>query len=400
MPTNDILLPMSCDPPHFGHLHLIAEALRRCSGIVYVAILHNSAKNPLFSYHFRQELLHRSLRIVKKVDLDDFLYPNDYAIPEVRGDWGILASEGYRVRVITPGESLPDTYTQVGCPNIMRGIRNDRDLQEERAQVDLFHGQGLIQNYKWILHRVEDRGYPHISSSAVKGAVLNYHWASSMVFPTVERALWQAIHGIDIWSVTGPMASGKSTLCRQLKETFNCETILIDELNREIWHDDCPASAQLRQYVQAIDPKAVLPDIDFKRLRTLFADGRLADLQGTIEGLVKRKLRQRLREVARGQIVFIEWAQLAQMRLGYWSQGRAIVMDTPAETRETYLQARTKERGESYDPKFLAEIQARQSWSTDDIVTNLHLQTFGIADLRRFQHGRDSVEDLWRSLHR
>lgn len=398
--NNDILLPMSCDPPHFGHLNLIADALRFRDGTVYVAILPNTAKTPLFSAAERKEMLEKSLDIAASSTIENFSLK--YVNPSRShswedSDWGIIKANRHRIRVITPSESLPDTHAQLGRPSILRGYRSEKERTKETAQSMLFHKMDLITWNHWIIHPSTNE-LSHISSSVVKGAVLNHFFVPMMVFPHVERALWEAIHGIRLWSITGPMASGKSTLCNALKDNFGVNTILVDEINREVWQDDCPASQHLREVVASVDPEAILNQgVDFKRLRLLFAEGKLSDLQTTIEDLVKRKLRMKLRGAPSG-IVLIEWAQLAQMKLGHWSQGHVVVLDTPPETQEKYLEARARERGEAYDPKFLEQVRSRQSWGTDQIIKNLHSQTLGGATILKFRHQRDDIRDLWAQM--
>ena len=63
--------PGSFDPVTYGHLDIIKRALKIFDGII-VAVAHNAEKEPLFDVDERIGLLRRSLKGLKRVEVDDF----------------------------------------------------------------------------------------------------------------------------------------------------------------------------------------------------------------------------------------------------------------------------------------------------------------------------------------
>ncbi|MBU1062156.1 MAG: pantetheine-phosphate adenylyltransferase [Candidatus Omnitrophica bacterium] len=63
--------PGSFDPVTFGHLDIIKRALKIFDKVI-VAVAHNTDKSPLFDVTERVKLLKRSLKGIKRVEIDDF----------------------------------------------------------------------------------------------------------------------------------------------------------------------------------------------------------------------------------------------------------------------------------------------------------------------------------------
>ncbi len=63
--------PGSFDPVTYGHLDIIKRALKIFDKVV-VAVAHNAEKGPLFDVSERVELLKRTLKELKRVEIDDF----------------------------------------------------------------------------------------------------------------------------------------------------------------------------------------------------------------------------------------------------------------------------------------------------------------------------------------
>ena len=68
---NIAIYPGSFDPITYGHLDIIKRAIKIFDKVI-VAVAHNSEKDPLFSVSERVELLKKTVRDIKGVEIDDF----------------------------------------------------------------------------------------------------------------------------------------------------------------------------------------------------------------------------------------------------------------------------------------------------------------------------------------
>ena len=72
MTTKKIAIyPGSFDPVTYGHLDIIKRALRIFDKVI-VAVAHNAEKEPLFDVEERVMMLKKSLKGIKRVEVDDF----------------------------------------------------------------------------------------------------------------------------------------------------------------------------------------------------------------------------------------------------------------------------------------------------------------------------------------
>ena len=72
MKTKKIAIyPGSFDPVTYGHLDIIKRALKIFDKVI-VAVAHNAEKEPLFDVKERVSMLKRSLKGIKRVEVDDF----------------------------------------------------------------------------------------------------------------------------------------------------------------------------------------------------------------------------------------------------------------------------------------------------------------------------------------
>ena len=65
------IYPGSFDPVTYGHLDIIKRALKIFDKVI-VAVSHNVEKRPLFDVSERVSLLKRSLKGLKRIEIDDF----------------------------------------------------------------------------------------------------------------------------------------------------------------------------------------------------------------------------------------------------------------------------------------------------------------------------------------
>ena len=65
------IYPGSFDPVTYGHMDIIKRGLKIFDKVI-VAVAHNAEKNPLFDVSERVALLKKSLKGIKRVEVDDF----------------------------------------------------------------------------------------------------------------------------------------------------------------------------------------------------------------------------------------------------------------------------------------------------------------------------------------
>jgi len=85
--------PGSFDPVTYGHLDIVKRALKVFDKVI-VAVAHNTEKNPLFEVSERIELLKRSLKGLKGVEVDDF---NSLVVDYVKKKKAALVIRGLRM---------------------------------------------------------------------------------------------------------------------------------------------------------------------------------------------------------------------------------------------------------------------------------------------------------------
>lgn len=152
------LVPGSFDPPTNGHIDVIA----RCSAVfdrVVVAVLRNSAKEPLFTEDERLSLLAGSCDSMENVELDTF--------------------EGL----------LVDHAATIGADVIVKGLRAITDFDYELSMAQMNRTlSGIVTMF--VATKPE---YGYLSSSMVKEVARFGGSISGLVPPHVEKALQERI---------------------------------------------------------------------------------------------------------------------------------------------------------------------------------------------------------------
>lgn len=128
------IFPGSFDPPTHGHLDLIARAARLFD-VVIVALLRNSAKQPLFTIDERAAMLQDALR----------------HLPQVR----VEAFDGL----------LVDFATRHGAVAIVRGVRSATDLDYERQMAAMNRHLAPTVDTVFLTPSAQ---FAHISSTLVR----------------------------------------------------------------------------------------------------------------------------------------------------------------------------------------------------------------------------------------
>ena len=219
------LVAISGDPITFGHIDLIISALQQCEEVI-VGIANNPEKSYMFSLERRIDLARMALK--------------DFDRVTVLGIRGLTA----------------DFYLQNGCDVSFRGIRNQIDSEYERTLVEI-----NTSIFPWFRTEYVDTIRAHVSSTAAKELAKHHAFTCDYVPLCVQDALRSKLHRHILVGVTGLVAAGKSTLCRNLivasrelnmvpmaadKTKDWVHHISFDDIVNELYDEDSDESSRLR----------------------------------------------------------------------------------------------------------------------------------------------------------
>lgn len=290
------IYPLSADPIHNGHLDIIRRAATLCDTLI-VAILENMDKDPLLSAGMRASLTWNALNL-----------PN--------------------VKVITSDLILVDLFQEQGCDVLFRGVRDGADMVYEAKQMG-YHDRVLPGFSKHVQYIPAGDGLQGVSSSLLKAFVSKHIDVSSMTTLAAKSALERRIHNMIFVGVAGPIAVGKSRVCRDLIALDQrIHHIAVDDLVKTLYTENSPGAQNLRTQVASVAGPQVLTSeghIDPDALKAGIASGAISDAQlAEISTLthphVSRHFRKAVRNVAqqasflrtRPQIVLVEWSNLVE----------------------------------------------------------------------------------------
>ncbi|MBI4433956.1 dephospho-CoA kinase [Candidatus Uhrbacteria bacterium] len=336
------LVPLSADPITEGHLDLIRAARAQCAEVV-VLIAENDGKRGSYCFTLAERAV-LAMRAIAHAGID-------------------------RVRVTTTDRLLVDAYLREGCAVIFRGVRNAADRTTDEAQMRLHAAilPGIDDHVVYVPARAER---VHVSSTMVKAFVAHDVDVSSYVPAFVKQALEERIRQQWRIAVTGGVASGKSWVASHLAQHIPehhgvpATHIDLDQLQRELFEEDSAGAQFVRDGLAALFGVRVLAHggrmVERRVLKEtlLLTDGCSPEQRVAAHKLVQPHIERKLREALHGArgVVFLEWAQLAEMQLGQWTNHHAIVVDTP--DRAIFAKCRGITDAEQ------AAI-ARYQWSTD-----------------------------------
>jgi len=279
----------SFDPFTSGHKSIVENLLNRDSSIyIDIIIGDNPNKTYLFSPEQRKEFIEIELADYKK-QVHVIIYD------------GVIANYVYEQNI----------------PFIIRGIRNNNsDVNDELNLARMnstLNGEPLT-----LLIPQPDPSLDIVSSSNLKmlnklGLALN-DYASANIREHLRRKLTGKV----LVGVTGGMACGKSTLCKQLGSFSNIYHINMDLLGHDIYDNSAPVYKNLQQhiikYFKLTDKNLInrkeLGDIVFKD------PVKLKYLNNLLLEPILHLLYKKLHELPRGDaIVLIESAILVDLDL-------------------------------------------------------------------------------------
>lgn len=310
------LLALSADPITLGHVSLGRRALSRCEELV-VLIANNDMK--IGKYLF---------------DLDERVAMARRAYREA----------GVNVEVIGSSGLLVDVYLNEACDALFRGIRNDEDRRYEETQMGL-HCRILPQLKDHIVYLEAREEMKTVSSSMVKAFVAHGIDVSTAVPAFVKQALEEKICGQMKVAVTGCIAVGKTFVASEVVKLLNrrgiqASHINVDVLQRRLYEEDTRGAQLVRDRIAVLFGEDTLSadrkSVDRKVLAArLFAEDASDDARREIHELVTPHIDRLYRDELRGKkgLILVEWAQLAEMGMGYWTNNHVIVVDSHDRTK-------------------------------------------------------------------
>ena len=307
------MVALSADPITLGHLDLVRRAREECESLV-VLIANNDLKQGtyLFSHENRVAMTERA---INEMGLD-------------------------RVVVIGSDGLLVDVYLREDCDAIFRGIRNEQDKAYEVEQMAL-HALIVPAIAKNVRCLEASEEYRMVSSSLVKSWVSHGLDVSRFVPIAVKQALEERLLGQYKVALTGGMASGKTflgqALVRYFSETLGIPAVHIgiDALQRELYREVSLGAQSIREALSEMFGREVLTEdgLDVNRpvLKSkLFDPGCSPAHRERVHALVAPHIGRKYREAVSGKngLILFEWAQLAEMRMGHWTNNHAIVVES------------------------------------------------------------------------
>ncbi|MBP6889061.1 MAG: pantetheine-phosphate adenylyltransferase [Candidatus Moranbacteria bacterium] len=341
------LVALSADPITFGHIDLIRRAKDLCDSLV-ILVANNDLK--VGSYLFTLE---ERVAITKE------------AVQQA----GIA-----NIYVIGSQNLLVDVYIREDCDIVFRGIRNEKDAAFEKEQMELHvHILPDLQGRIEFLESHEE--YRMISSSLVKAFVRSHVDVSRFVPAFVKQLLEERICQQYILAVTGCQANGKTyvaeSLARNLVESgIESHVISIDVLLRTLYDEDSLGAQKIRLALSQLFGDDVLT-ADQKQVRRSVLKKRIFDSEQDTEkrellhSLVEPHIDRLYREALAGKkgLIIFEWAQLAEMKMSFWSNHQVIVVTSD----DQRLLAEMREIS-SENQSQMANFQ----WSTEEKIRALY----------------------------
>jgi pantetheine-phosphate adenylyltransferase len=152
--------PGSFDPVTFGHLDIIKRA-SKVFDTVYVCVLNNSSKKPLFSVDERVDMIKQVTKEFGNVEVEEF--------------HGLLI----------------DYAHSKNARSIVRGLRAVSDFEYEMQITSM---NRVLDESIETLFMMTNNQYSFLSSSIVKEVAKYNGSVSELVPPTVEEALKKKFH--------------------------------------------------------------------------------------------------------------------------------------------------------------------------------------------------------------
>lgn len=307
------LLALSADPITIGHIDLVRKAAKRCNDLI-VLIANNDQKmgKYLFPLETRVAMCERALEEAN-----------------IRN-----------ARVIGSSGLLVDVYLREGCDVIIRGIRNATDYTYEQEQMAL-HALILPELTDRIEYIQANKDLVHISSTMVK-AFASHHLDITDFIPLfVKQMVEEQMLGQYKIAVTGSIAVGKSFVASELtnvlrEQNTEAHHINLDQLIRELYAENTAGAQNVRDRLAELLGNDVLTEnrtnVNREKLaEKMFAKTTTTKVREEVHTLTAPHVERKYREALHGKrgLIVFEWAQLAEMHMGHYTNNNVIVVDSP-----------------------------------------------------------------------
>lgn len=324
------IFALSGDPVTLGHIDVIRQALRFCESVV-VLIANNTQKTSryLFTIDERAAMMQKAI---------DFYLSNDTK----------------RIDVIHTSGLFIDAFLEQGCDVVIRGIRNEHDkLREDEQQALYSTTEPLLR--KRFLYIQSNTDYSAISSTWVKELVSIGIDVSPFVPLFVKGLLEQRLLHQTLIGITGPFASGKTTLATSLVSKLtahgiSAQHISLDTLIRELYDEQSPGADGVRAaIIKKFGAECLTQHNTVNRpiLQKKLFQGSNKQIHKNLQWIehltaphVFRLLRQKRSNTS---IVIIEWATTESLNLSSLVNNHIVVINTPDQQRAQHAEERTIE---------------------------------------------------------
>ena len=316
----------SADPITWGHIDLIQRAARLVDEL-WVVVFSNPKKSTLFSKRKRYEMVKACLEGIKNVHVDQ--------------------AEGL----------LADYALKRGIDVLFRGVRHAADLRYEQQLLMGNKLQG--DNHLETVLLPSSVSTQHITSTMTKTIAADHGDVRAYVPLVVKQALEERMWNQCLIAITGTIASGKSTVTRQIIKSLRQEGIPSQSIDLDALVHSIYAQTQKGYYPQLTDSlkqifgKTVLAKttgIDVPSLRReLFALPQRETKQALfrLQEAIKQPLKSRLREEQYGLrgLIILEAPMIAEYnQLSLVNNNVILITIDPKEQRKRLQGERQHQR--------------------------------------------------------
>ncbi len=279
-----------------------------------------------------------------------------------------------------------------GIQYSVKGVRNSVDFDYEQ-QLHMI-GESLDFNGETCI-LFANPTLAHVSSSTVKGILLEQGAIEDYVPLNIKQALEQRLLGQTIVGVTGSIASGKSTLCGRLvamgeQDNVEVHHLDLDKLGHNILADTATPIARTTQaqLIGALGAQITIQGtISREKLSAvIFSD---IEARQVLNSIMKEPIQVYLRQALRGRkgLILVEGALLAEADTLRSCNNTLIVTSTPEHQQMRRLQAR-----ELSETPARQRIQAQWSCHHKTKTINHSIQQNGFGKLWQIDTQSDRAE--------
>lgn len=347
------VVPLSGCPVTNGHVHLVECALREADEVIVLLANSDSKSEYLFGLEEREAMMRRALAHLSNVT--------------------VMSSDGL----------LVDFVLEHGCDAIIRGTRNDRDMNYERDLIEM-HASVWPPIRGYFLFAKTSPAFAHIEASKVRIRTKHHLHLGDLAPLFVQQAMEERVHGQYKLAVTGGIASGKTYVSGKLVERVrekgtSAHHINVDDLIRSLYDEPSRGAQKVREQLAKLCGAHVLNHDRSTVLRpqlkeALFGPSAPAGILGRAQEITMPHIERLYRSELKGKtgLIVLEWAGLVEMNMCHWANNNVLVVT--AANHDT----NAEERGISQDTlRKLAQVQLRPDQKVTRLWTQINLDKNG-----------------------